>query len=192
MPAADPPPLTWRQLPPDVRVDLQQKLIGLYGRGADAEAFDALELDKQQSLLIFVRRLNHLQLWSVVRRVENVYGTGGVGMNFISWPSISAALSGRRDFTKLFAKHRGSLKGFRERRRESAALHFLCEDDRREYRWSVHFDLHNPLSSPSSAWRHLTQEKLRAMSPGWRTIRDKLSASQRSAHAVQSFTPAFR
>ena len=66
-----------------MRVELQQKLAGLYGRGGDAEAFDALELDKQQSLLIFVRRLNHLQLWSVVRRVENVYGTGGVGMNFM-------------------------------------------------------------------------------------------------------------
>ncbi|MBA2647544.1 MAG: hypothetical protein H0U81_12180 [Pyrinomonadaceae bacterium] len=175
MSAADSLPLMWRQLSPDVRADLQQKLTGLYERSGDAEAFDALEHDKQQSLLIFVRRLNHLQLWGVVRRVENVYGTGGVGMNFIAWPFISTALSGRRDFTRLFAKHRGSLNGFRERRRECVALHFLHEDDRREYRWSVHFDLHNPLSSPSSAWRHLLYENLRSINPDWRIISHKIS-----------------
>ena len=177
MPAADLQPLTWRQLSPGVRVDLQQKITGLYGRGGDAGAFDALEFDKQQSLLLFVRRLNHLQLWGVVRRVENVYGTGGVGMNFIAWPFISAALSGRRDFTKLFAKHRDALKGFRERRRESAALHFLLEDDGREYRWSVHFDLHNPLGSPLGAWRHLFYENLRSINPEWRIIGNKISTS---------------
>lgn len=174
---ADPLILTWPQLPPDTRADLRQKLSGLYGRDGEAAAFDALELDKQQALLIFVNRLNHLQLWKLVRRVENIYGTGGVGMNFVAWPAINAALSGRRDFTELFAKHRGGLRGFRERRGRAAALHFLHEGGGREYCWSVHFDLYDPLSSPLGAWRHLVREKLRAMNPDWRVIRKELAES---------------
>ncbi|MGH9900849.1 MAG: hypothetical protein ACRD68_03315 [Pyrinomonadaceae bacterium] len=164
-------PARWADLTGDVRAALGKRLDGLYGCDGDEEAFDALAVDKQQALLLFVSRLSCLKLWRAVLRVENVYGTGGVGMNFTARPSLMRALRLRRDFTGLFASHRDSRGGFRERRRASAALHFLYSDGEGGRRWSVHFDLHNPLASPSGAWRHLFYEEFSGVTPDWRAVR---------------------
>jgi hypothetical protein len=154
-----------------VRAALEGKLEGLYGHDGDERAFDALAFDKQQSLLIFARRLGVLNLWQPVARIENVYGEGGVGMNFSADDRLAARLLARDDFTRLWAAHRQSgANGFRERRRTRAALHFLYKGEGRERVWSVHFDLYNPLASPVNAWRHLFREHLRGATPDWRAI----------------------
>ncbi|HEV7842307.1 MAG TPA: hypothetical protein VGO69_01350, partial [Pyrinomonadaceae bacterium] len=74
--------LRWQELSDEARDALEQKLKGLYGAERDEAAFDNLVVDKQQALLLLTNRLRELALWASVRRVENVYGTGGVGMNF--------------------------------------------------------------------------------------------------------------
>lgn len=157
----------------DVREALERKLEGLYEAVGDEEAFDNLEAEKQQALLLLARRMRELKLWDSVRRVENVYGTGGVGMNFRAWPVLAAELRRRKDFTARFARHRDNDGGFLERGRASALLHFLYRDEG-ERRWAVHFDLYNPWSSMQSAWRHLFYEKLRGIAPDWRAIRTAL------------------
>lgn len=175
----DVPALCWHALPAHARNALDGRLDGLYGNDGDERAFDALAPDKQQALLIFVERLLALNLWRAVRRIENVYGTGGVGLNFNASPLLARALRLREDFTTLFAAHRRTQgadsfreRGFRERRRARAVLHFLL--DGREVnrpRWSAHFDLYSPLASPLSAWRHFYFESLRrGASPDWRVI----------------------
>lgn len=165
--------LRWQELSGEVQSPLEGKLKGLYDAGRDEEAFDNLEIDKQQSLLLLMHRLRELELWSAVRRVENVYGVGGVGMNFRAWPELASALQGRKDFTARFARHRDNQGGFLERGRSSASLHFLYTD-RGERRWAVHFDLYNPWSSPGNAWRHLLYEKLKGVTPDWRAVRSAL------------------
>jgi hypothetical protein len=165
--------LNWRELNEDARRALRGKLKGLYGHDGDESAFDALAVDKQQALLILVRRLRELKLWDTVRRVENVYGEGGTGLNFAAWPLLESTLRKRSDFTSRFARHGDTTGGFLERGKALAALHILYVDQGKR-RWAAHFDLYNPWASPANAWRHLLHEKLRHETPGWRAIRSAL------------------
>ncbi|HEY0386342.1 MAG TPA: hypothetical protein VGC64_10040, partial [Pyrinomonadaceae bacterium] len=137
-------PLLWRELSDATRAKLDQRLLGLYGRETDESAFDGLSLDKQQSLLILLRRFSELGLWEAVRRVENVYGVGGVGMNFAVWPFIKSTLARRRDFTTWFARHHDTTGGWIERGVGRASLHVLYVDAGDERKWAAHFDLYNP------------------------------------------------
>lgn len=164
----------WQELSSEVREQLERKLDGLDGARSSEEAFDNLVVDKQQALLLLMNRLQDLKLWDSVRRVENVYGRGGVGMNFSAWPELAAKLRERKDFTTRFARHRDSAGGFLERHRTRASLHFLYRDEG-ERLWAVHFDLYNPWSSTGNALRHLLYEKLRGLTPDWRAIRAALS-----------------
>lgn len=162
--------LRWSSLPETLRAALERRLEGLYG-GVECETvFDCLAVDKQRALLILARRFLALDLWDAVRRIENLYGEGGVGMSFSAWPSLRSRLETRRDFTALFASHRHAAKGFIERGTRSASLHLLYSDDRGQKSWEAHFDLYNPWASPLNAWRHLLHEKLHRRTPDWRTI----------------------
>jgi hypothetical protein len=161
--------LAWDDLSPSVRDALAGKLAGLYGAATDPAAFDALAVDKQQALLIFVARLGQLKLWPEVARVSNVYGEGGVGIEFESARGLSKRLRRGAKFTTRFAKHRGTAEGFREKGRSTAALHFLRPRPRSRA-WAAHFDLYAPLANPLSALRHLWYEKLRGRTPRWGEI----------------------
>jgi hypothetical protein len=161
----------WRGLSGEARDLLERKLYGLYGAARDEAAFDNLEADKQQALLLLMRRLRELRLWEFVRRVENVYGEGGVGMNFRAWPGVLSELGRRKDFTTRFASHKNNAGGFLEKGRGRASLHFLYQEKGGERLWAVHFDLYNPWSSPLNAWRHLLYEKIQGETPDWRVVR---------------------
>ncbi len=180
-PPPPPPLLAWRNLPPATRAVLSNKIGGIYGHDGDQRAFDALTVDKQQAVLIFAGRLNHLKLWDAVRRIENVYGVGGVGMTFEAWPVLCSTLTRHAHFTTLLAGHSDSAKGFYERRRSRAALHFLyIEAGKRA--WSVHFDYYAPLASPFGALRHLYYESLRAQNPDWRAVKSALVSDTGRQH----------
>jgi len=166
-------PLRWHDLSDDTRRVLEGKLRGLYEHTSDESAFDALAVDKQQALLTIARRFIELNLWASVRRVENVYGAGGVGINFIAWPVLESTLRCKRMFTARFASHKDARIGFLERRRQLAALHFLCAN-KEHRRWSAHFDLYSPLAFPLGSWRHLLHEKLRGETPSWFQIKRAL------------------
>jgi hypothetical protein len=166
--------LRWRELPERTRALLERKLEGLYGGTDDEAVFDSLAVDKQQALLILARRFLTLELWETVRRIENLYGEGGVGMSFIAWPFIQSTLEGRADFTTWFARHRNTTRGFIERGRTLASLHILYRDGVANL-FEAHFDLYNPWASPLNAWRHLLHEKLRRETPDWRVIGNALS-----------------
>jgi hypothetical protein len=172
--------LLWKDLAFETRDQLTGKLNGLYGAIEDEGAFNSLSIDKQQALLLLQRRLNEKELWHTVRRIENVYGEGGVGMAFKAWPMLESTLRRRRDFTKLFARHRRTSGGFYERGTPRAALHFIFQKGT-PVRWFVHFDLHNPVFSPRSFGRHLCFEVLGTMKPDWRQIKASL---QRQARAM--------
>lgn len=165
------PLLRWDELPPATRSDLAQKLEGLYGHSADRQAFDALAADKQEALLLFLHRLRELNLWREIECVENVYGLGGVGMNFRARTlTLAATLAAHGEFTSRFAAHGDCAEGFFETGRARATLHLLrMKDDAR--RWSIHFDLHAPAASPLSAIRHLWHEKWRGKTPDWQAIK---------------------
>jgi hypothetical protein len=165
--------MLWRELREETRHALAGKLVGLYGLERDEYAFDALPEDKQQALLMLARRLGELDLWEPVRRIENVYGEGGVGMSFQAWPVLVSTLRRRDDFTTLFASHSDNTGGFLERGRTRASLHFLYVDGVVR-KWAVHFDLYNPWSSPLNAWRHFLHEKIRGETPDWKAISDAL------------------
>lgn len=167
--------LRWRELEEPLRADLEGRLKGLYGSVNDESAFDSLVVDKQRALLILLRRFRELNLWRAVRRVENVYGEGGVGMNFAAWPILKSTLESRGDFTRRFANHSDTTGGFLERSRTRGALHVLYIDDAEARRWAAHFDLYNPWASPLNAWRHLLHEKLKGETPDWRTIKRALN-----------------
>jgi hypothetical protein len=169
--------LRWRELSPRTREAFERKLEGLYGQPTDESAFDALAIDKQQALLIIARRFYELDLWSAVRRIENVYGEGGVGMNFVPWPLLKSTLERRTDFTQRFARHSDTSGGFLETGVGRASLHVLYVDGETR-RWAAHFDLYNPWASPLNAWRHLLNEKLRGYTPDWRAIGDSLWGSR--------------
>lgn len=149
---------------------MERKLEGLYGGASDEIAFDQLAIDKQQALLILVQRFQDLKLWDTVRRIENLYGEGGVGMNFLAWPYLKSTLERRANFTTVFARHRHTTRGFFERATRRAALHILYSEERATRIWEAHFDLYNPWSSPLNAWHHLLHEKIRRETPGWRII----------------------
>jgi hypothetical protein len=153
-----------------LRAALEGKLAGLYGGMKGDTVFDLLAADKQQALLILARRFLALNLWDAVRRIENLYGEGGVGMNFLAWPYLKSMLERRKDFTMLFAGHRNTTRGFIERGKRCASLHLLYSDDARRKVWEAHFDLYNPWASPANAWRHLLYEKMRRETPDWRII----------------------
>lgn len=159
----------WRDLTENERDALARKLEGLYGGGSSESVFDSLVVDKQQALLILMRRLVVLELWSAVRRIENLYGTGGVGMSFQAWPFIKSSLERRRDLTTWWARHRNTSIGFIERGTNRASLHILCDEGQAD-NWEAHFDLYNPWASPMNAWRHLLHEKIRHETPDWRVV----------------------
>src|SRR5947209_7029772 len=158
--------LRWNELAAVTRHAFCGKLGELYGHGQDDEGvFDSLYVDKQRALLIFMRRFRELNLWDEVIEVLNVYGAGGVGMSFTASPRMFEILRGRRDFTRLLARHRGHTAGFIERNRPRGSLHFLYAEGKTPA-WSAHFDLHSPLS-PRHAFHHLWREKLRKRGPDW-------------------------
>lgn len=145
------------------------RLAGLWGAPDDESAFNSLSLDKQQALLLLARRLDAKDLWHAVKRVQNVYGDGGVGLNFVAWPYLENTLSRRDDFTRRFAKRKNVRGGFYEKGRRNAALHFLYHDGS-PLRWHVHFDLYNPVFSPITALRHMRHEYFGKLRPNWRMI----------------------
>ena len=162
--------MVWDELDEATRTTLDNKLDGLYGYEHSATAFESIPVDKQQALLLIMRRLTALNLWTAVRRIDNVYGEGGVGMYFTAWPFLESALRRRRDFTRWFARHRDNSGGFLERTRPMASLHFLYIDNGQRH-WNVHFDLHSGVSSPLSAARHLIHERLLRRQPDWTRIK---------------------
>jgi hypothetical protein len=166
----DAPRLLWSQLRADTRAALSNKLNGLFGWSRTDEVFDSLAQNRQQALLLILRRFQELSLWETVRMITNVYGEGGVGIEFNSWPLLRTTLDRRRDFTRLLAGHRNNEGGFRERKKTSGpALHVVMVD-RANHRWAAHFDLYDPLSSVLNLWRHLYLEGWRRQLPVWRQI----------------------
>jgi len=161
--------LAWTDLDQETREKLDGKLDGLYDYGKTAVAFERLAVDKQQALLLLMRRLVVLNLWDAVRVIDNVYGEGGVGIYFTAWPYLWSALDRRKDFTQLFARHKDNTGGFLEKSRLHATLHFLYVDQG-ERHWHVHFDLYGPWGSPLTTARHLLREKFLAQHPDWRAI----------------------
>lgn len=165
--------LRWDELPETLRGDLAHKLEGLYGHSDDRSAFAMLAGDKQQALLLFVCRLRELNLWREIESVENVYGIGGVGMNFRARRGLATTLAAHRQFSSRFAAHADCAEGFLETGRARATLHFLrMKPDARL--WAVHFDFHAPAATPLSALRHFWREKLRGETPDWRAIKAAL------------------
>jgi hypothetical protein len=163
-------PLKWNELAENTQAALGGKLDGLFGWSRTDEVFESLAVDRQQALLLLLRRLCSLKLWDAVRSVTNVYGEGGVGIDFIAWPLLRTTLERRRDFTKLLAGHRNNEGGFRERRKVTGpALHVVMVE-MTSNRWATHFDRYDPLSSLLNLWRHLYREGWRRELPGWRDI----------------------
>ncbi|HEV2883930.1 MAG TPA: hypothetical protein VGW36_03675 [Pyrinomonadaceae bacterium] len=163
--------LRWSDLSYDVRDALSGRLSGLWGATTDVEAFDSLTVDKQQALLILLSRLRQTGLWDVIRKIDNVYGEGGVGLGFSAWPFIRSTLERRRDFTKRFANHKDTTGGFYERGRSGAVLHFLYVEGTPQ-KWYVHFDLYSPVHSPRSVYLHFRHEFIGKLTPDWRMIRE--------------------
>lgn len=169
------PQLRWRELPAAVRDALTGKLVGLWGAVSDEAAFDSLTEDKQQALLLVLRRMQAKDLWHLVRSIDNVYGEGGVGMGFAAWPSIQSTLSRRKDFTRRFANHKDTSGGFYEKGRADAVLHFLFQEGSPR-KWFVHFDLYSPVHSVGSAGKHFRHEFLGKLCPDWKMIKQCLNA----------------
>jgi hypothetical protein len=163
------PDITWADLTEEKKELLQRKLEGLWGAPSDAAAFDSWPIDKKYALLLILKRMREMELWRLVKRVTNVYGEGGVGMQFEAWPMIESTLSRRRDFTRLMANHKDTTGGFYEKNRGNAVLHFLFQEGEPRT-WYVHFDLHSPLHSAGSAWGHFRYEFLGKAKPDWKTI----------------------
>ena len=169
------PVLTWTMLPVTTRELLTGKLAGLWGAATDAAAFDSWPTNKKRALLLLVHRLQAKGLWSLVKRVTNVYGEGGVGLEFEAWPMIASTLTRRRDFTRLFANHNDTSGGFYELDRDTAILHFLYQEGEPR-RWYVHFDLYSPIHSAGTAYRHWRHEYMGKTKPDWRMIAKHLNA----------------
>jgi hypothetical protein len=124
--------------------------------------------------LLLLDRLYAKGLWDLVKRITNVYGEGGVGIEFEAWPNMEATLSERDDFTRRFANHGDTSGGFYEKNRDTAILHFLFQEGEPR-RWYMHFDLYSPVNSPRSALRHLRHEFLGKSKPDWRVIAKHLN-----------------
>lgn len=168
---ADVKPILWKDLADDVREALAGKLSGLWGAASDEDAFNGCPVDKQQALLLVVSRLREKNLWHIIRKIDNVYGEGGVGIGFSAWPIAETTLSQRKDFTSFMANH----KGFYEKGRAEAVLHFLYVDENPR-KWYVHFDIYSPVHSPVSAFKHLRHEFIGKITPHWRMIQERLDA----------------
>ena len=158
----------------ETRELLKGKLAGLWGAASDEAAFDSWTIDKKYALLLLLKRMRAKELWHVVKRVTNVYGEGGVGLQFDAWPVIESNLSRRPDFTRRFANHKDTSGGFYEKGREEAVLHFLFQEGQPRT-WYVHFDLYSPVHSTGSAWKHLRFEFLSKTKPDWRRIAKSLN-----------------
>jgi hypothetical protein len=161
--------LQWADLSKDSRELLNGKLAGLWGVATDQAAFDALAVDKQQALMLLLTRIRDKGLWHLVRKVTNVYGEGGVGLQFLAWPMIESTLDRRKDFTRRFANHKDTSGGFYEKDRAEAVLHFLYQNGEPRT-WYVHFDLYSPVHSLGSAVKHLRHEFIGKLTPDWRMI----------------------
>lgn len=168
-------PLRWTDLTLNLRESFQDRLAGLWGAANDIEAFDGLSVDKQQALLLIARRMQAKNLWHVIKKIDNVYGEGGVGISFWAWPVIRSALEKRKDFTRLMANHKDTTGGFYEKGRADAVLHFLYQAGAPP-KWYVHFDLYSPVHSPASALNHLRHEFIGKITPDWRMIQERLDA----------------
>ena len=168
-------PILWRDLSGDMREALAGKLSGLWGAIDDETAFNGLAVDKQQTLLILVSRLRAKNLWQVIRKIDNVYGEGGVGIGFSAWPFLKSTLSARKDFTRRMANHKDTTGGFYEEGRADAVLHFLYVQGNPQ-KWYVHFDLYSPVHSPASALKHLRYEFVGKLTPDWLMIKQRLNA----------------
>ena len=161
----------WGDLASETRAALAGRLAGLYLAPTDEYAFDHLAVDKQQALLLHLRRMRQHELWRVLLKVTNVYGEGGVGMAFDAEPQIETTLSRRKNFTRFFANHPDTTGGFYEKGRGAGVLHFLYLDKPgAERKWTVHFDLYSPVYSLASAARHLRYEIIGRYKPDWRAI----------------------
>ena len=167
--------LTWGTLSPETRGLLSGKLVGIWGAVSDEAAFDSWPLDKKQALLLLTERLNEKGLWQLVKQVTNVYGEGGVGIQFLAWPMIESTLKRRSDFTRRFANHKDTSGGFYEKTREDAVLHFLFQEGEPR-QWYVHFDLYSPVHSVTSALKHLRHEFIGGLKPDWQMIAKSLKA----------------
>ena len=168
-------PILWEDLADDVRDALSGKLSGLWGAVSDEAAFNGLAVDKQQALLIMLSRLQAKRLWQVIRKIDNVYGEGGVGLAFSAWPVVESTLRARKDFTGFLANQKDTTGGFYEKGRANAALHFLYVEGIPR-KWYVHFDLYSPVHSPVSAFKHLRHEFIGKITPHWRMIQERLDA----------------
>lgn len=173
--AADVSPLLWKDLSEDSREALTGKLSGLWGAATDEDAFNACAVDKQQTLLLLASRLRAKSLWHVIRKIDNAYGEGGVGIGFSAWPMVESTLRARKDFTRFLANHKDTTGGFYEKGRADAVLHFLYVEGAPR-KWYVHFDLYSPVHSPVSAFRHLRYEFIGKLTPDWRMIQGRLNA----------------
>jgi hypothetical protein len=169
--------LDWEHLEREIQDELVGKLKNLYGHDSDVKAFNNLSIDKQQALLLVMNRMRKLDLWRTVRRIENVYGIGGVGINFSAWPMLASMLKRRKDFTSRFAVHKDCSGGFLEKGRKRAALHLLFIDNG-ERRWAVHLDLYGPIGTPLSMLQHLYYEAFQKVTPDWRIIASILADDQ--------------
>ena len=167
--------ILWRNLSEDSLEALTGKLSGLWGAATDEGAFDSCAVDKQQTLLLLASRLCAKRLWHVIRKIDNVYGEGGVGIGFSAWPLVESTLRARKDFTRFLAKRKDTTGGFYEKGRADAVLHFLyVEGEPRK--WYVHFDLYSPVHSLASAFKHLRYEFIGKLTPDWRMIQQRLNA----------------
>ena len=166
--------LRWTDLPRESRELLAGKLAGLWGAASDEGAFDSWPLDKQQALLLLMKRLQEMDLWRLVKQITNVYGEGGVGIQFLAWPMIESTLKRRSDFTRRFANHKDTTAGFYEKRRSDAILHFLFQEGEPRV-WYCHFDLYSPVHSVNSAYKHFRHEFLGGLTPDWRMIAKSLN-----------------
>ena len=167
--------ILWRNLSEDSREALTGKLSGLWGAASDEAAFDSCAVDKQQTLLLLASRLSAKRLWHVIRKIDNVYGEGGVGIGFSAWPLVESTLRARKDFTRFLANRKETTGGFYEKGRGDAVLHFLyVEGEPRK--WYVHFDLYSPVHSLASAFKHLRYEFFGRLTPDWRMIQQRLNA----------------
>ena len=166
--------LRWADLSRETKEFLKGKLAGLWGAATDEAAFDSWTPDKKYALLLLLKRIRARELWHLVKRIDNVYGEGGVGLQFEAWPMIESTLSRRDDFTRRFANHKDTSGGFYEKGRAEAVLHFLYQEGQPR-KWYVHFDLYSPVHSPGSAWKHLRYEFLSKTKPDWRRIAKSLN-----------------
>ena len=171
--ASDVDHLRWSDLSDDVREGLTGRLSGLWGANGDEEAFNLLSVDKQQALLLILSRLLAKDLWQGVKSINNLYGEGGVGIEFTPWPTMESTLLRRRDFTQLLANHSDTKGAFYEKGRAEAALHLLYVEGTPR-KWYVHFDLYSPVHSPITFGKHFWHEVFGKVRPDWRAIKRRL------------------